>query len=84
MVPYVVFELRWCGWGVDMGIAPGYGGVGWCHVCVGVGGFDTNCTAVCILCDSSTTCRLCRLEQQHIASLVYPIWHVVAVYVVEG
>ena len=26
------------------------------------GGFDTICTAVCIRCDSSTACRLCRLE----------------------
>ena len=28
----------------------------------GAGGFDTICTAVLVCCDSSTTCRLCRLE----------------------
>ena len=26
------------------------------------GGFDTICTAVCIRCDSSTTCRMCHLK----------------------
>ena len=30
--------------------------------CVGAGGFDTICTAVCIRCDRSTACKLCRLE----------------------
>ena len=34
---------------------------------LGVGGFDTICTAVCNHCDSSTACRLCRLE----SSLIY-------------
>ena len=29
---------------------------------LGVGGFDTICTAVYNRCDSSTACRLCRLE----------------------
>ena len=29
---------------------------------LGTGCFDTNCTAVCIHCDSSTACRLCLLE----------------------
>ena len=28
----------------------------------GAGGFNTICTAVCNRCDSSTACRLCRLE----------------------
>ena len=28
----------------------------------GGGKFNTICTAVCVRCDSSTTCRLCRLE----------------------
>ena len=31
----------------------------------GAGGFDTICTAVCDRCDSSTACRLCRLEPKH-------------------
>ena len=29
-----VFGLRWCVWGVGMGLGPGSGGVGWCYVCV--------------------------------------------------
>ena len=28
----------------------------------GAGDFDTICTVVCIRCDSSTACRVCRLE----------------------
>ena len=33
---------------------------------LGAGGFDTICTAVLVCCDSSTTCRLCRLEPEPI------------------
>ena len=24
----------WCTWGVGRGLGPGFGGVGWCYVCV--------------------------------------------------
>ena len=27
-----VFWLRWCRWGVGMGLGPGWGAVGWCYV----------------------------------------------------
>ena len=33
---------------------------------MGAGRFDTICTAVCDFCDSSTACRVCRLEPVHI------------------
>ena len=39
---------------------------------LGAGGFDTICTAVLVCCDSSTTCRLCRLEPQMLDHLQYP------------
>ena len=31
---------------------------------LGAGRFDTICTAACVRCDSSTACRLCRLEPE--------------------
>ena len=39
----------------------------------GAGGFDTICTAVLVCCDSSTTCRLCRLEPSQEVSMVIKI-----------
>ena len=47
---------------------------------LGAGGFDTIYTTVCIRCDSSNACRLCRLEPsssincdvlQHMLKLLY-------------
>ena len=29
--------LRWCRWGVGWVLGPGFGGMGWCHVCVSCG-----------------------------------------------
>ena len=54
---------------------------GWkCLVCVvpvipmGAGRFDTICTAAYVRCDSSTACRLCRLEfSEEILVVVYPL-----------
>ena len=39
----------------------------------GKGGFDTICTAVCDRCDSSTVCRLCRLEPDISVALLIEI-----------
>ena len=38
---------------------------------LGVGAFDNICTAVCNRCDSSTACRLCRLDSVHIDLTFY-------------
>ena len=36
---------------------------------LGAGRVDTICTAACVRCDSSTACRLCRLEPSMLPSL---------------
>ena len=34
VVDVCVFWMRWCRWGVGMGLGPGSEVVGWCYVCV--------------------------------------------------
>ena len=43
-----------------------------CNIIWGAGSFDPICTAVCDRCDSSITCRLCRLETHSYGRLLHP------------
>ena len=42
---------------------------------LGAGGFDTICTAVLVCCDSSTTCRLCRLDPSAVSFGLFGLLH---------